>query len=618
MEISGVSKRFYWLRYLLIIMLVLLAVSLPASPVAAAPGVTLTPNTGAVGTDITINGTLFDSYIGDTIRLYFDGNEIPDSPYILESATFVISFVIPADATPGQHWIRVKTDDGVLELAKNFFIVDQTAIGLDIAEGPVGTAVIITGIGFYAGKTVNLYYYNIVGDSIGTEIASATGTFNHSFIIPASAGGVHRILAINIDGNSAETAFTVVPTVILSSNSAGPGDLLFVSGTGFGYQANVVITLGTSTVATARTDDYGNFDVGFNIPDLKPNPYDIRIEDSKGNSYRQSYIVTAGANISSSTGAIGDTVAVNGTGFTAGQEVTIYFDETIVATPRADTNGTFETSFDVPPGTGGSHIITVTDGITTKQFTYSIETEPPPVPTLILPDDGDETKADAFFDWQDVDDASLPVSYRLQISSGGSFASPVIDRPNLAESEYNLTRPEALAADASRTPYYWRVMAIDSALNASDWSSPRSFYVNVPSTPSLLLPVSDSQSDIPVQFSWQSVTSFSPPVTYSLEISRDLNFLATVLQVSGLTAPEFNLTESDEVKLERGEVYYWRVKATDDIGNESAWSTPAVFLVNPSFAFPAWALYTLIGIGVIIIGFIAFRVGRKTAYSTPE
>jgi len=62
---------------------------------------------------ISIYTLIFDSYVGDDIYIYFDNDEIADSPLVVpETGSFSFNFVIPADADPEVHWIRVKSDLG--------------------------------------------------------------------------------------------------------------------------------------------------------------------------------------------------------------------------------------------------------------------------------------------------------------------------------------------------------------------------------------------------------------------------------------------------------------------------------------------------------------------------
>ena len=91
-----------------------------------------------------------------------------------------------------------------------------------------------------------------------------------------------------------------------------------------------------------------------------------------------------------------------------------------------------------------------------------------------------------------------------------------------------------------------------------------------------------------------------------------------MLEKTGLIEPTHTLTENEPLKANQKEApYYWRVKAIDGAANESDWSTPVSFYVGTSVSVPGWAIYTLIGIGVVILGIFLFWLGRRTAYYAP-
>ena len=596
-----------------------LAVFIPSTPVMAAPVVILNPAYGAVGTQITITGTVFDSYKGDSIHIFFDSQEITGSPLTVPATgVFTIPFVIPDATAAGQHWIRIKSEVGSTSfLTENFLIVDPVALALDVQSGPAGTDIAISGSGFRVGRTVTLYYLNNTIEQIGTETASAIGRFTHHFTIPDGPGGLHRITAANDSGNTAATEFRVLASLKLTLAAAGPGELLKAIGRGFGSRSTVSISFGTVSVTSALADDYGNLEIEFNTPNVKPGPYDVRAQDEKGNLGRALFTVTAGISVSQSSGAVGSPLTVQGIGFKAGP-VTVDFDKIRVGTAVADNNGAFTSTFNVPPAGGGPHVITISDGATTRRFDFIIESNAPPVPVLFLPANGTETMAQAFFDWSDITDPSLPVVYHLEVASDNKFASLILEKTGLTDSQYTLARPEILAVDSISANYFWRVKATDGAGNESAWTAPSSFYVNAPLPPVVLQPTSGTPPGTPVLFKWQPVTSLTPPVTYALEVSTDRNFDSPALEKTGLAATEFRLPGEDELKLRRGTTYYWRVRAVDGASNRSGWSAPGSFSLGSAFTFPSWAIYTLIGIGVIIIAFLAFRAGRNTAYGLPE
>jgi hypothetical protein len=480
----------------------------------------------------------------------------------------------------------------------------------------VGTEVKVEGKGFYADRRVILYYDN--EEKLGMAVAGPTGEFGYSFTIPESTAGKHKITAENAEGNSAEAEFEVFPLVSLKPTSGAIGEVITISGTGFGYRKVVGIFFEDTLVAYARTDEYGSFEVAFNVPALAPASYEVKAEDAEGNIERVEFTLTAGATLSQTIGSVGSELIVSGTGFMASGAVTIKYDEITLGTITADSRGAFRVSFKVPVSKYGNHIITVSDGVNTRELVFAVEWEAPPAPLLLSPSNAGEARAEAYFDWRDVRDPSLPVTYHLQVASDKSFTSLVLEKRGLTESEYTLTREEKLAAVEKETPYYWRVKAIDSATNESKWSSPWSFYVAAPPVPALISPVDGSKAEAETYFDWEDVTNLSPPITYHLQVASDKSFTSLVLEKRGLTESEYTLTREEKLAAVKKEVpYYWRVKAIDNAGNESEWSSPWSFYVGFSFALPSWAVYILIGFAVILVGFVAFLAGRKTAYYQP-
>jgi hypothetical protein len=85
-----------------------------------------------------------------------------------------------------------------------------------------------------------------------------------------------------------------------------------------------------------------------------------------------------------------------------------------------------------------------------------------------------------------------------------------------------------------------------------------------------------------------------------------------VLEKKGLTASEYVLTGAEQLKAMDWETpYYWRVKAIDGAGNEGAWTPPVPFYVGLAGAPMAnWLKFTLIGLGVVLVGVIGFWVRK--------
>jgi hypothetical protein len=82
-----------------------------------------------------------------------------------------------------------------------------------------------------------------------------------------------------------------------------------------------------------------------------------------------------------------------------------------------------------------------------------------------------------------------------------------------------------------------------------------------------------------------------------------------------LTKSEYTATEAESIALaSREDVYYWRIRAIDAADNEGEWTGAGEFYVSKPFSFPTWALYTLLGLGALVLFGVGYWMGRRTAY----
>ncbi len=453
-------------------------VLVPATPALALPEITLSPGFGSVGTQVTVSGTGFESFAGTDVNIFFDGVEIAASPLTVpENGTFTTSFEVPDGTEPGTAYVKVTTVIGG-EVRKSF-IVEEPEIELDIDEGAVGTMVTVEGRGFYAGGTIDLYYYRDGSRvSVGDEVAGDMGEFTYTFSIPNSTIGKHKIKVEDVLDNSAEADFEIIPAITVSPSSGAISDELIVRGAGFSNDSEVTIYFNNIMMAEESANKYGSFEVAFSVPTLQSGTYNIEAEDAEDNKAGLAFTVAAVASLTPATGFVGAPVTVSGVGFKAGALVTITYDDEEVATAIASGNSTFAVSFIVPPSSGGNHNVTITDGTNTATGIFTMETDSPLAPVLTFPEDNTRVDARASFDWEDVNDES-GVTYTLQVATKDSFAASYImlEKMGLTDSEYDLAEEEELAPSSKEAPHYWRVKAIDNAANESEWSDVGSFYV---------------------------------------------------------------------------------------------------------------------------------------------
>ena len=607
-------KRGRTFRILAVLMLLSIWVlGLSGTPVMAGPEISLSPGSGAVGTTVTISGENWDSFKGDEIYIYFSGEEISASPIVVpQTGIFQLDFNIPGDAEPDEHDIRVRAEWGST-LATSTFTVLEPEISLSRRSGPAGSKLVVDGEGFYADKVVTIYYDNTI---LSTMTASPSGEFSYSFDVPDSTTGAHDIIAENAEDNFSDAEFEVLPQITLNSEAGAVGSILTVSGTGFASKSDISVFFQSEEVAFAKTDESGTFGTtSFNVPSVSPDTYDITVKDEKRNTAKYEFTITAGISVDQTTANVGSDLTISGTGFEAGGEIYVEYDGVAVATIATDNDGAFQVVLKVPASPHGEHVISVSDGVNTRQLVFEIESDAPPVPALVSPDDKSVAEAATYFDWEDVDDPSVPVRYQLQIASDVDFTVVILEK-TLTESTYTLGGTEALAAVTEGSPYFWRVKAIDGALNESEWAAPRLLLVLAPGTPVLLSPEGGGEAEAEAYFDWEDVESLSSPVAYHLQVASAEDFSELIMEKEGLADSEFTVTKGEKLTaVKKDAPYYWRVRAIDSAGNEGEWSTPGSFVVGFYLALPSWALYILIAFGAIIVGFLAFWLGRKTAFS---
>lgn len=271
--------RFY--RVLAVsILLSLLLVVIPATPVLAAPILTISPESGTRGTKVTITIENLDSYIGDDIFLFFDEQSITnDSIIVPQSSSFSIDFIIPDWVEPGQYQIRAESELGSI-LAFSLFTILKAGIAINGNTGVVDSTLRIDGRGFYANRMISFYFDSGL---LGSETADNIGEFSFSFKIPDSTAGSHIFEVKNIEGQSVKAAFRVLPSISLDAASATAGTILAASGKGFGSESSIDITFRNDEVAYAKTSVFGSFkNTLFNVPEMAPGTYTVVALDEDG------------------------------------------------------------------------------------------------------------------------------------------------------------------------------------------------------------------------------------------------------------------------------------------------------------------------------------------------
>jgi hypothetical protein len=483
--------------------LCLLVVALPAA-VHAAGYIQLESDIGSIGERIDISGYGFDH--NRLIAVYLSPRDAEiEEDYIRDIDIFqkVLSrttdaeggfsayFIVPERLIDGEEEEDVKSGIYYVYLTEARIGKIKAKVELSIAgisrvrpsEGPAGTEVKINGTGFEDNENITVYFDDesvpIVGGDTKTD---ARGDFSCNIEVPEGVAGEHTLAVVDDSGHRGQIEFTVEPGLTFTPFPASRLDKVMVKGTGFSKTAYVDIYFnGVEQILAGKlTDDNGSFTTSLSPLPNTPGDYSVRAEDEDKNEAEAVLTMVAGISISPDAGDVGTPVTVTGTGFKTKTAVAITYDndQEPVTTTTTDNNGKFKVTFTVPASQSGLHSITATDGTTTADTSFVIESISPAVPVLVAPEPDTKASSQAVFDWEDVDDPS-GVIYNLEIAIGREFTPEdmVLQKTGLTKSEYALTEAEQLNPTPKNESYYWRVKAIDGAANESEWSQPESFSV---------------------------------------------------------------------------------------------------------------------------------------------
>jgi len=467
-----------------VVVLFLVAV-IPAHPALAAPAISVSPDSGAAGTRVEVSGTNFNSYVGDSLSIFFGNREIANSPVVVSaSGEFQTFFDVPDDVVPGAVTVSVRGPLGSV-LAMVTFTVPRAEIRLSTASTTIGATVTATGGGFYADNYINfLFAYDGTEISLGSTLSGPTGQYQHDFIVPMSPAGLQQVIARNEKGNLAIAGLEIVPSVIVSPAIGTYDDTVAINGIGFSPNSQVSISFGaTLPVAGDWTDTIGSFAGTFNVPELASGVNNLRVVDVNGHTAQLQFTVTAGIHLNRTTGHIDAPVVISGTGFSVGVTVSIYYDDIRVALATTDELGSFSATFEVPASVSGGHTVSASAGNTIRQLVFSLESKPPPAPKRLHPQLNNEELPPTGFLWELVDDDSQPVTYTLQIAADEQFTDVALEKTGLIAPQYALTGADRISSSREGAPYYWRVKAVDAASNEGEWSTVGSFHWTASSFP---------------------------------------------------------------------------------------------------------------------------------------
>ncbi len=319
-----------------------------------------------------------------------------------------------------------------------------------------------------------------------------------SFPIPEAAFGMYYVGFVR-PGRDDHTifSFNVLPRLSVQPVSASPGNTVTIYGTGFPANDAISFTFDSkSTEANTTANSNGSFTTGFTIPGAVAAEHQISAKSSKLTSTLAPAImvVKPGIAVNPQSPQAGGNVTITGRGFAAKVLIAIKYNEHVITnSPTTDDTGNFTYSFALPPSAETGIRLVATDPLgNTTTFSVGSKTPsspPPPLPPSPMPGAPQSPvtttgktlpkpatvapKEESFglfgaqevtFVWTQASSFPGNITYTLEVSGNHKFQSAK-KVSGIAQTNHTLK----LEAGT----YYWRVKAVGSLGNESEWANSR-------------------------------------------------------------------------------------------------------------------------------------------------
>jgi len=302
-------------------------------------------------TTLTANGFAANSAVQlyfDTISgqsdMYFDSNSNGD---YISQFTLPLYFLIG-----GQHiLIAVGNNTGVPLQAQTNFTIQPFIFPM---AGQPGSTENLSGLGFTANETVNIYWGNATGQLLGSTTTGTSGDLNFGFTVPTglSSGLYHvtimrtqhkpQIITTYLHINPLK--FAITPSSIKSGQQAQVNMS--------GFLANETVKLnwnadgGGPPLTTFVTDQKGSVKSTFIPRSATPGTYTITASDASGLQAMSTLSINPGVSVAS--GDPGTTMAISGGGFSANETLNVYLQTPKNGAVTATTNAIGAFYVDLP------------------------------------------------------------------------------------------------------------------------------------------------------------------------------------------------------------------------------------------------------------------------------
>ncbi|MEW6143374.1 MAG: IPT/TIG domain-containing protein [Chloroflexota bacterium] len=588
-----------------LILFSLISMSLPVLPVAgAATAIGISPSQARVGESVRFTGSV--DYAGDRYELYWESiipaNLLARGVTVTTAAS--IEFTVP-EAPRGAHTVILKDLEDNSTASTTLTILPNLD-RLEPTSGATGTKITVHGTGFSTNESGIRVLYD------GTELAVSTnannkGSWSLSFDCPPSDRGNHAITARGSATQPAETVpliFTVSPRLNINPSSGTSGTSVTINGSGFvQYEAGITVTFDGNVIKNdIRADNKGSWAHTYVIP--AGTTKGVHTFAAYGPSTLASEVnnatfsTAASITIQPNSGAVGGIINVSGKGFSPNETgIEITFDGSLIKEGViADASGNWTVTVSIPLRNKGNHSIRAGGPFTNISDVPAVNYTINPTVSLSPP--------------------AGPLGTEITVRGTGfdpSRAISILFDNKPAAVEATTTRDGSFqtkftVAEGKAGPR--TVVISDDA--GSSFQLSFSIESEPPPAPQPVTPETDVRftffGGATVTFEWSAVQDPSG-ISYVFELSRAADFTSPLISKSGLLETSYSLGPKET--LDFGD-FYWRVRAIDHAGNQSAWSAVRSLRVG---VMPVW-VFVLIIVGTVVVfaGVLWYLWGKRGRY----
>jgi hypothetical protein len=502
--------------------------------------------------------------------------------------------------------------------------VEATTIALKPTSGAVGSHIALTGDGFI-GKLATIFWDD--KKLVQNVPVSKDGLINYVFDVPSTTRGTH-VLKVTDDSNwttiNASLNFSVTPSITTEPLWGKPGNHITIFGSGFAPSEDGIVAEwdGKDLLRAPLTADRtGSWNTMFDVPNIAKGEYTISAYGAISKAQEVPVVLfTIGPYCTATplSGPVGTKVTLNGKGFRSGEDgVTFTWDGPIIDTNfTAQPNGTFSWPITVPPSVKGKHTIGIYgSSFTPKHIVPDIEFEVTPSISLSfssLIGSKDVTVSGYGYNAGE----SVAITYD-KINTGattttddnGSF-SITFQAPFSPGKDHTVTATGSKGAVAQQTytvtmtiPPTPQLLGPGSGAKIQTYNSVVDVIFSIFKNVGGLFESSDSsqKDSVLATLTWK-IDGDATGVTYTLQIARTADFSNEVLLKDDIATTSFDLYKSN---LLSAGTYYWRVKASGDVGGVSPWSNSWNFDVITASSL---VMTLSVAILLLVLAIVAFGV----------